>query len=220
MRAPLDVELDAWVDESGRVGLDSTSLLGGSLGELPGSREPIVTVHEGAVISDNGLRVLKQLLESAALTSATVTSGRRDSGEQARVMFNLIARNDVAFAKRLYSKPGRKVVDVYAAGKASGQTEEQIRDAMRAKIIELGPANVSKHTSDRHDVFDVAPSSIANPAAFRTALDRALASGLISKYLPPPGDPAFHIEVPLVRPSALAQEFASAPSLPASVFAE
>ena len=68
---------------------------------------------------------------------------------------------------------------------------------MEAKIKQLGCNKVSHHCSDEYDVFDVGPSSIADTAAFRRALDAAVRSGAIAMYLSPPQDPAFHIEIPL-----------------------
>jgi hypothetical protein len=160
-----------------------------------GGPEPVVTVNPGVNVSANAVRVLKAILRAAGLSSATITSGRRDASEQARVMYNLIEANGVAYAKDLYGSNGDKVIDVYASRKAARNSADEIKSAMRSKIIELGPSNVSLHASESHDVFDVAPSSIANSDAFRRALDSSLAAGAISRYIPPPGDPAFHIEI-------------------------
>jgi hypothetical protein len=73
---------------------------------------------------------------------------------------------------------------------------------MQAKIVQLGCRNVSHHCSDSYDVFDVAPSSIADSSAFRRALDAAVRSGAITMYLSPPDDPAFHIEIALAAGAA------------------
>jgi hypothetical protein len=164
--------------------------------------EPTVKINSGVVISDNALRILKEILKNAGLRTATITSGRRDSKEQARIMYNLIERHGIEYAKNLYGSYGDKVIEVYASVKAAGLGADEIKAAMQRKIVELGPSNVSRHTSDDYDVFDVAPSSIANQEAFRRALDAALATGLIDKYIPSNGDPAYHIEVKLNPTSA------------------
>jgi len=68
---------------------------------------------------------------------------------------------------------------------------------MREKIIELGPETVSKHCSETHDTIDVSNGSITDGAAFKVALNTALADGDISKFIPPGGgEPAYHIEKP------------------------
>jgi hypothetical protein len=149
------------------------------------------------LISDNAVRVLKTILRDAGLTSATVTSGRRSSQDQARIMYELIERNGVSYAKNLYGSNGDKVIDVYVAGKGAGKSSTEIKLAMESKIKQLGCHNVSHHCSDEYDVFDVGPSSIADPAAFRRALDAAVRNRAIEMYLSPPQDPAFHVEIPL-----------------------
>ena len=169
-------------------------------GPAPGTGSPSaspVTVPSGVLISDNAVRVLEGILRSAGLTRATVTSGRRTSSEQARIMYDLIERHGVSYAKNLYGSNGDKVIDEYVAGKAAGKSSTAIKLAMETKIKQLGCQNVSHHCSDRYDVFDVAPSSISDDAGFRRALDAAVRSGAIEMYLAPPDDPAFHIEIAL-----------------------
>ena len=65
--------------------------------------EPQVTIASGVLISANAVRVLKDILRAAGLTRATVTSGRRTSNDQSRIMYDLIERNGVAYAKNLGS---------------------------------------------------------------------------------------------------------------------
>ena len=167
---------------------------------LPG--QPLVTVPSGVRISDNAVRVLKDVLRAAGLTRATVTSGRRTPYDQARIMYELIERHGVGYAKNLYGRSGDQVIDVYAAAKAAGQSAIAIKGTMEAKVNQLGCHNVSHHCSDRFDVFDVAPSTISNEAAFRRALDAAVSNGAIQSVLSPPEDPAFHIEIALTAPVA------------------
>jgi hypothetical protein len=158
--------------------------------------EPTVTLGSNAVVSANAISILKGILTAAGLTSGTITSGRRTSADQARIMYGNIERHGVAHQKALYGSTGDQIISAYETAKAvTGSTETTIRAAMQAKITEVGPSNVSKHCSDTHDVFDVGPSSISDDAAFTTALAAALAAGTISHYILPPGDPAFHIEV-------------------------
>lgn len=112
-------------------------------------------------------------------------------------MYELIEGNSVAYAKGLYGSAGDQVIDVYVTEKAAGKTAQQIKDAMQQKIVDLGPSNVSKHCSDTHDVFDVAPSTISDTTKFETAVKDAKTAGTISNYIFPPGDPAYHIEIAL-----------------------
>jgi len=68
---------------------------------------------------------------------------------------------------------------------------------MSAKITSLGPRNVSRHAGNPHklNVIDIASSSI--PFALRRKFESAVTSdSRVSKFIPPPTDPAYHIEIP------------------------
>ena len=139
--------------------------------------------------------VLQDILRAAGLKRAVISSTSRRPADQARVMFNNIVAKGVAAQKNLYGPFGDKVIDVFVASKAAGKTSEQIQADMTAKIIELGPTNVSHHAADPNvlNVFDVAPSSIANRAAFEQAVR---ADVRVKKFLVPPSDPGYHLEIP------------------------
>jgi len=178
-----------------------------------------VTINANALVSENAVRVLKDILRAAGLSRATITSGRRTAHDQARIMYDLIEHKGVSYAKNLYGSSGDKVIDVYSAQKAAGKSATAIKQAIESKINELGCSNVSHHCSDTHDVIDVAPSSIADQTAFRLALDAALNNGTIDKYIPPPQDPAFHIEI-ILSPTAseIMSRILRSPPLPLDVF--
>lgn len=185
----------------------------------PSASEPQVTINSNALVSKNAVRVLKDILRAAGLSRATITSGRRTPNDQARIMYDLIEHKGGSYAKNLYGSSGEKVIDVYSAQKSAGNSATAIKQAMEAKINQLGCHNVSHHCSDTHDVIDVAPSSIADQAAFRLALDSALKNGTIDKYIPPPKDPAFHIEI-ILSPTAgeLMSRILRSPPLPLDAF--
>ncbi len=150
-----------------------------------------VNINSGVVISTSAVNVLKDILRTANLTSATITSGRRTSDDQTRVMYDNLQTSGVANQKALYGPNGDAVIDVYAAQKKAGAGETTVKAAMKQKIEQLGCSNVSNHCSSS-DVFDVAPSSISNGNAFRTAVQ---SSSAVKRYIFPPTDPAYHIEL-------------------------
>lgn len=180
----------------GQRGEDTAPPNGSSEDLLPGSG-PTVHLDSGVVVSDHAVSTLKRILAAAGLASAGISSGRRSSADQARVMYNLIERNSVDYAKNLYGSSGDKVIDVYVAGKQSGHGADAIKQSMQDKVVELGPSNVSRHASDSFDVMDVKPSTITNKPAFEAALEAALADRSIDTVIGPPGDPAYHIEIRL-----------------------
>ena len=150
-------------------------------------------------VTNFALKVLEDILQAAGLTSALITSTARTPAEQARVMFNNVVASSVLKQKRLYAAAGDAVIDEYVKAKKAGRTPIEIKAAMEAKIIALGPTKVSHHAADPNVlcVFDVAPSSIAKKAAFEKAVR---ADKRVKKFIVPPLDPAYHLEIP--QPSA------------------
>lgn len=147
------------------------------------------------VVSTYTLTVLEEILTKAQLSGVTITSTSRTVEDQARIMFNNIRSKGVDNQKELYGPNGDKVIDVYVAAKKDGKTDQQIIGLMVDKINELGPGNVSKHIADpqKLNVIDIAPSSITNKSAFVQAVN---ADKRVSKFLTPPADPAYHLEIP------------------------
>lgn len=140
-------------------------------------------------------QVLEDILRQARLEEARISSTSRSPKDQARVMFDNLERYGVKHQKRLYGRPGDRVIDVYEREKKNGKPSTAIKAAMERAIIELGPTNVSRHASDPNvlNVFDVAPSSIKDRAAFEQAVNN---ERRVSKFLKPPEDPGYHLEIP------------------------
>ena len=152
-----------------------------------------------ANVTNFSLKVLEDILQAAGLNSALITSTARTPADQARVMYANIVKTGVARQKQLYAAAGDLVIDEYVKAKKAGKTEVEIKAAMEAKIIAVGPTRISHHAADPNVlcVFDVAPSSIAKKAAFEKAVK---ADKRVKKCLMPPVDPAYHLEIP--QPSA------------------
>lgn len=141
--------------------------------------------------------VLEEIMTSSNVDSCEVTSVQRSPDEQARVMLeNLVGTcigQGLAAQLRLYKDPGQQVIQVWNVNQA--KPRDQVIALMSDKIRQLGPENVSKHCSTTHWVWDVAPSSVEvdKRAAFISA---AIAHTKVTKFLQPPQDPAYHLEVP------------------------
>ncbi len=157
----------------------------------PNANQAVVSVHTIGILTD--------ILRAAKCDSCLITSTSRTPADQARIMFNNIVKDGVAKQKALYLPPGQSVIDEYVKAKNAGKTADQIKAAMEAKIRAVGPDKVSRHCADpaKLNVVDVAPSSIAHPQAFQSAVNAAIQQGKVSKFLTPANnDPAFHIEIP------------------------
>jgi hypothetical protein len=146
-------------------------------------------------VTNFSLKVLEDIMQAAGLSSALISSTARTPADQARVMFNNIEATSVLAQKKLYAAAGDSVIDEYKKAKDAKKTPIEIKAAMEAKIIAIGPTKVSHHAADPNIlcVFDVAPSSIAKKAAFEKAVR---ADKRVSKFLMPPLDPAYHLEIP------------------------
>ncbi|HKO58835.1 MAG TPA: hypothetical protein VJ276_23410 [Thermoanaerobaculia bacterium] len=151
---------------------------------------------KSADVSEWSLSVLRDLMRTADVARLTITSTQRSPQDQARVMFDNIERDGVARQKALYKPAGQSVIDAYAAAKAAGKSAADIKAAMVARIMEIGPEKVSRHAADPKvlNVFDISPASVANQAEF---VDAARNDGRVAKVLTPAeNDPAFHLEIP------------------------
>jgi hypothetical protein len=139
--------------------------------------------------------VLTDILRAASLAKVTVSSTSRMPADQARVMYINLEQQGIDAQLRLYKEPGRKVIEVYRQGKKDGKDAAAIQALMTAEIIRLGPTTVSRHASDPKilNVFDVAPSSVANRPAFEAAVRD---EKRVAKFLLPPNDPGYHLEIP------------------------
>lgn len=151
---------------------------------------------DSSSVKPSALQVIKDLLIKAGEASCTITSTARTPAAQANAMYRNIVGTSVKSQKDLYGHWGDLVIDQYVVSKKAGKNPDQIKADMTAKIIEIGPANVSRHCADFNVlcVVDIAPSSITNKAKFVAAFK---ADKRISKYFLPPTDPAYHLEIPV-----------------------
>lgn len=148
-------------------------------------------------VSVYSLGVLQDVLKAAAVRKIMITSVARSPLAQAAAMYTNIEAKGVAQQKSLYGPAGDKVIDEYARLKKAGKSREEIIAGMSQKITEIGPRKVSNHAADpaKLNVIDIAPSSMSSSE--RTNFIKAVGSEKrISKFLQPPKDPAYHVEIP------------------------
>ncbi|MET1257612.1 hypothetical protein, partial [Aliikangiella maris] len=153
--------------------------------------------RDSAKVSPYSRKILQDIMKVAGVSQITITSTARTAAEQARIMFENIERHGVVHQKQLYSSYGDKVIDEYSALKQKGKNKVEIISGMTIKINFLGPRNVSRHAGNPNKliVIDIAPSSIN--LALRTKFESAVNSdSRVSKFLTPPNDPAYHLEIP------------------------
>jgi hypothetical protein len=161
----------------------------------PVKPEPSIGINPGVLVSSHAVNILRDILRDAGLSSATITSGRRTVEDQARIMYTNLRTLGVARQRDLYRTSGNKVIDTYEAALQAGKTADQIRSAMVATMLEIGPSNVSNHINPSYDTFDVATSSIDNASAFAAALARAASAGRIKGFITEGKNMAYHLDV-------------------------
>ena len=146
--------------------------------------------------------ILKNILQTAGLSSARVSDLGRTFDQQAKVIVDYYKLHGSHAARMLYGKgPGGRALDVYEAEVNEKPLQDVLHDmaeVMREQIrIERlhGGQHHLMHTSETHCVFDVAPSSISDRAAFVKAASR---HPQVSRFLHPgsaPPDKVFHLEI-------------------------
>jgi hypothetical protein len=149
--------------------------------------------------------VLLDIMQESGVDEVLITSTTRSPQDQARIMFDNLEEHGVVAQKQLYKAPGQAVIDVYVSCRAMGKNADQVKTEMVRKILELGPQTVSRHCAEPtvKSVFDVAPSSV--PDDRKVSFIAAISGNPhIDKFLQPPTDPAYHLEINLADGTASA----------------
>ena len=183
--------------------------------------EPLILFGPNAnqdSVGEYALEVIKGILKTAGEDVATISSTLRTPADQARVMFDNIKQTSVAKQKELYGPNGDKVIDVYVDLTKKNKSRDEIIQAMTDKINELGATNVSNHIGNPAEltVVDIMPSTVGNKKRFIDAVQAAVKAGTVSRFIQPPKDPAYHIEIPLVTVSI--EHFDSGKVIPSRTF--
>lgn len=166
------------------------------------SNAPIIEYNPDVnktVISVYAIEVITNILKDSGNTRARITSSERTPAAQAQAMYHNIVLKGVDTQKRLYGPSGDKVIDVYIQQKAMGKSPSEILEAMTAKIVEVGPSNISHHLADftKLVVVDIAPSSVVYQNEFIATASKYKTNGILSEFFHPgDGDPAYHLEIP------------------------
>jgi hypothetical protein len=148
-------------------------------------------------VSEYSRLVLTDIMRKAGVPSILITSTARTPADQARIMYENIERFGVKHQKLLYSKYGDQVIDEYSKHKSKKHHKQFIISMMQAKIIALDPSKISNHIADpmKLNVIDIAPSSIS--LGLRSLFVAAVqGEKRVAKYIGPPQDPAYHLEIP------------------------
>ncbi|AUW04805.1 hypothetical protein [Vibrio campbellii] len=148
-------------------------------------------------VSDYSKKVLRDIMASVGLKKIMITSTARTANDQARIMLGNIEKYGVEHQKKLYGRYGDQIIDFYSTLKSSGKSRPEILNRMASKVNEIGPRKVSRHAGDysKLNVIDIGPSII--PIPLRENFENAVrADSRVAKFLVPPKDPAYHLEIP------------------------
>ncbi len=146
-----------------------------------------------SALTDYSRSVISDVANQADVSSMQISSTSRSPEDQARVMYE----NLMAGTASVYKAPGQAVIATFENARDAGLSAEQTKALMASQIRDFIDQGifVSNHLGDPsvRNVFDVAPSSVSNPATFEAA---ARANPSVTKFLSPTNnDPAFHFEI-------------------------
>ena len=167
-------------------------------------------------VTDKSANVIASNMDASGNKSVKITSAFREPAKQANAMFNNIESKGVESQKRLYGSNGDQVIEVYenahtveniASETITALTgvsvnvefsDTAIKSMMTNKINELGPGNVSKHSSNPNvlNVIDISPRSVKNLSSLTKSFQN---DSNVSKVIPVGNDPALHIEIPQIK---------------------
>jgi len=141
--------------------------------------------------------ILLGIARGAGLDVLTVTSTYRKPEDQVRAMYHNIERYGTDYNFDLYGPSGDEVVSAFKGAKAAGGSEDEIKAAMVARLLAVGPTKVSRHAGiPGLAVVDLSPPS--DRTGIESALRQAQAAGIVSQWIGPPSDPAYHVEIPIL----------------------
>lgn len=157
--------------------------------------------HDATKVSAYSKEVLAEIMKAAGVSQITITSTTRTARDQARIMVENLERHGISHQKQLYGAYGDSVIDHYAHLKSKNLSRPEIIAGLTSKIGSIGPQRVSGHAGDpsKLNVIDIAPSSI-NRAFWKRFEATVAADRRVSKFITPPKDPAYHLEIPQPQP--------------------
>jgi hypothetical protein len=147
-------------------------------------------------LPDYAESILNDILSSCKIYTVVVTSTTRTPLEQAQAMYDSLVINGEKSQRALYKNPGCEVITVAMHQMALGRDRVGVIHEMEKKIIEVGPGKVSRHCSNDPGlaVVDIAPSSI--PKDLKKCFENVVKqTKWVSKFLTPPADRAYHIQI-------------------------
>lgn len=154
--------------------------------------------EDEAKVSKKSREVITDILTSAKIASAKITSVQRTPAEQARAMYGNCLATSVQKQLDLYGPYGDAVIRVFQ--RLSTKPSEQVIAAMTIEIISLGPGNVSHHCADPAslNVIDISAANMSDSQQIALEIVIRNERRIIRHFSPRtvPSDPAFHIEIP------------------------
>jgi len=154
----------------------------------------------GLSLPEKPRRVLKEVLRSAGLKSASVSSVTRTIEQQSHEIINYYKRHGAEKPKKLYGRgSGGPCIEIYEKNTEHPDIAAMVASIKGRIAIDIkrhGGQTSLRHTSNTYYTFDVRPSSIDNRTAFINAVKQHKE---IVRFLYPgshPPDEAYHIEIP------------------------
>ncbi len=150
-----------------------------------------------ADLSFKTINLLKEVASVSKNFTINVTSTKRATHDQARIMYENCRQTGGKYQKeQVYNNVGDQVIEVYILEAEIGKkAEEIVIKKMEEKIIELGAESVSKHLGDYIflETFDIQYSGLDHPKAFKKEFDKR--KEIDGEVLYEPKNNCYHIQV-------------------------
>ncbi|GAA3773560.1 hypothetical protein GCM10022423_30180 [Flavobacterium ginsengiterrae] len=149
-----------------------------------------------ADLSFKTINVLKEVSSASKNFEIKITSTKRSTYDQARIMYENCESTGGKYQKdQVYGDIGDKVVEVYIKeAEINKKEKEAVIKKMEEKIIALDPENVSKHLGNYIflETFDIQYSGLPNPKDFKKEF---LKRKELDHILYEPKNNCYHIQI-------------------------
>ena len=149
-----------------------------------------------ADLSFKTINVLKEVASASKNFEIKITSTKRSTYDQARIMYENCESTGGKYQKdQVYGDIGDKVIEVYIKeAEINKKEKEAVIKKMEEKIIALDPENVSKHLGNYIflETFDIQYSGLPNPKDFKKEF---LKRKELDHILYEPKNNCYHIQI-------------------------
>lgn len=140
--------------------------------------------------------LLVQIGSSVGVKELLLTSTLRTVEDQARIMVDMVKSRGSSYAHDLYGSAGDAVIEAIVC--SVGETAQRLAAADEIRLQMRAGRVISRHIENPdYYAVDVSPRQLDAEGKQKVFIDAARAHPRVRQVIPPPGDPAVHVEFDL-----------------------